>query len=136
MQAEHRIALKVELHEFINACYRPWKYWKRKDMNMDEVLEEAIDVIHFAMLLINKSTAKTEFLGEVLADDLSVKKQLQDRGAVKRVMFHLSNGTSSVEDILGRILQILDYYGFTSQDIIHAYNKKNKVNFERLAEGY
>ena len=136
MAMEHSIALNVELHEFINACFKSWKYWKRKDMNMDDVLDEAIDVIHFCMLRLNKSTAKTEFIAGNVESEIKDKRQLQDCKAVKRVMYHLSNGSMSAESILAYVLSILDYYGFTEQDIINQYNKKNAVNFQRLASGY
>ena len=136
MHMEHSLALNVELHEFINACFKSWKYWKRKDMNMDDVLDEAIDVIHFCMLRLNKSTAKTEFIASNVESEIQDKRQLEDRGAVKRVIYHLSNGAMSAESILGYVLSILDYYGFTAQDIINQYNKKNTVNFRRLASGY
>lgn len=136
MHMEHSLALNVELHEFINACFKSWKYWKRKDMNMDDVLDEAIDVIHFCMLRLNKSTAKTEFIASNVESEIQDKRQLEDRKAVKRVMYHLSNGAMSAESILGYVLSILDYYGFTAQDIINQYNKKNTVNFRRLASGY
>ena len=136
MHMEHSLALNVELHEFINACFKSWKYWKRKDMNMDDVLDEAIDVIHFCMLRLNKSTAKTEFIASNVESEIQDKRQLEDRAAVKRVIYHLSNGAMSAESILGYVLSILDYYGFTAQDIINQYNKKNTVNFRRLASGY
>ena len=136
MAMEHSIALNVELHEFINACFKSWKYWKRKDMNMDDVLDEAIDVIHFCMLRLNKSTAKTELIAGNAESEIQDKRQLEDRKAVKRVMYHLSNGSMSAESTLGYVLSILDYYGFTGQDIINQYNKKNAVNFQRLASGY
>ena len=136
MHMEHSLALNVELHEFINACFKSWKYWKRKDMNMDDVLDEAIDVIHFCMLRLNKSTAKTEFIASNVESEIQDKRQLEDHKAVKRVMHHLSSGTPSVENILRYVLSILDYYGFTGQDIINQYNKKNAVNFQRLASGY
>ena len=136
MHMEHSLALNVELHEFINACFKSWKYWKRKDMNMDDVLDEAIDVIHFCMLRLNKSTAKTEFIAGYVESELQYKRQLEDRKAVKRAMYHLSNGSMSAESILGYVLSILEYYGFTGQDIINQYNQKNAVNFRRLASGY
>ena len=135
MHMEHSLALNVELHEFINACFKSWKYWKRKDMNMDDVLDEAIDVIHFCMLRLNKLTAETDFIAGYVEREIQNKRQLEDRKAVKRVMYHLSSGTPSVESILGYVLSILDYYGFTGQDIINQYNKKNAVNFRRLESG-
>ena len=136
MHMEHSLALNVELHEFINACFKSWKYWKRKDMNVDDVLDEAVDVIHFCMLLLNKWTAKTEFIADIVENEIKDKQKLKDIKAVKRTMYHLSNGTMSVESVLAYVLSILDYYEFTGRDIINQYNKKNAVNFQRLASGY
>ena len=76
MHMEHSLALNVELHEFINACFKSWKYWKRKDMNMDDVLDEAIDVIHFCMLRLNKLTAETDFIAGYVEREIQNKRQL------------------------------------------------------------
>lgn len=136
MTLEHSIALNVEVHEFINAAHKAWKYWKRKDMNMDDVLIEAIDVIHFCMLKLNKSISETEFIAHHIAVETYSRHKYKSDDSVKHAIYGLSVDTHNVRERLITVLQILDYYGFTSQDIIRAYNKKNKVNFERLAEGY
>ena len=136
MDVEHHLALNVELHEFINACFKPWKYWKRKDMNMDDVLDEAIDVIHFSMLLINKNPTDTLAKSERIARKLQDSEELKHEIDVRDAMFNTSTSNNSVAVKLVRVLQILDYYGFTTQDILSAYNNKNKVNFERLNNGY
>lgn len=136
MNTDHNIALNVELHEFINACHKAWKYWKRKDMNRADVLDEAIDVIHFSMLMFNKSHLDTQTLASTIASEMDFLNPLNDRMEVKLLMADLSIHGYTVLNKFGSILQILDYYGFTTLDILSAYNKKNKVNFERLNNGY
>lgn len=133
---QHNLALNVELHEFINACFNSWKYWKRKDMNMDDVLDEAIDVIHFCMLMFNKSKSPYHVMADKIAIALEDRTSLNERSEVKLVMSDLSMHSNAVMSKLGSVLQILDYYGFTTLDILSAYNKKNQVNFERLNTGY
>src|SRR5699024_4193349 len=54
LDINHTLALKIEIAEFVNECSDIWKYWKDKQPNLDKVLDEAIDVIHFVFLTINK----------------------------------------------------------------------------------
>lgn len=137
MTMEHVIALNDELHEFINATHSPWKYWKRKEMDMYKVLDEAVDVVHFSMLLFNKRGASLEWTAESVAETIADKRSLKNEREVKSVMYHLSNNNySSTERQLCAVLQILDYYNFNTADIITQYDNKNKKNFERLNSGY
>src|SRR5699024_3525740 len=68
MYAEHDIALRVEVAEFVNACYQSWKYWKSKPMDRDSILDEAVDVIHFIMLHHNKHY-DTEFATSLIVEE-------------------------------------------------------------------
>lgn len=136
MHKEHTIALNVEIHEFINEAYQTWKYWKTKKMNLENMLEEAIDVIHFGMLAINKKGLSIEKFSSEFSNWLTASDSLIDRDEVKETIFRLSTERTHVTVVLERVLKILDYYGFIATDIISAYNKKNKVNFERMVDGY
>lgn len=137
MEKEHKIALNVEIHEFINECFKVWKYWKKKEMDMDKLIDEAIDVIHFCMLQINKNNVDLDYTAQDVVDHNINRRTLCDRNQVKDVLYRLSTQPNKdVKVILGDILVLLDYYGFTTSDILSAYNKKNKVNFERLNNGY
>lgn len=136
MHMEHDIALNVEVHEFINEAYQTWKYWKTKKMNLENMLEEAIDVIHFLMLAFNKQNPNHNKMAKELSIWLTSSTQLKDRGEVKKTILQLSTEQRHAILVLERVLKILDYSGFNSVDIINAYNKKNKVNFERMVDGY
>lgn len=132
---KHDLALAVEISEFINECHDLWKYWKSKPVNKERILDEAIDVIHFVMLLGNKSEysvkIKSEVLFHTLEKDNMYKMKLEE-------VLHSINDTYfySEYDKLAGVLRILDHYGFTEQDIIEQYKRKNAINFERLEEGY
>lgn len=136
MTKEHTIALNVEKHEFINEAYQSWKYWKKKPMNTALILEEAIDVIHFVMLLLNKPSINSEKTAKQTADWILTFEPLQDRNAVKDAIHNLSQRPNHPRQVLTLVLQILDYYGFDIRDILDAYKKKNEKNFERILEGY
>ena len=136
MHKEHTIALNVEKHEFINEAFQVWKYWKKKPMVMSKVLEEAIDVIHFCMLLLNKPSINTEKTATDTAYWLMAHDSLEDRNEVKDKIYSLSKSHNNPQQTLVIVLQILDYYGFDVLDILRAYKEKNKTNFERISIGY
>jgi len=126
---DHQLALMVEVHEFINECHDSWKYWKSKRIDRSKVIDEAVDVIHFAMLLFNKSGDESK----VIAEDLI--KFDNSHYSTPELLKRMSQGFQ-VSMILSNLLQVLDRYNFTTSDILDAYNRKNKVNFERLESGY
>ena len=125
----HQLAFSVEVHEFINEWHDVWKYWKSKPINLHRVLDEAIDVIHFSALIFNKSGDTAE----ILAKDLDMLEKL--RSQPKKALKNMSQNPKIVI-VLSEMLGILDHYGFTEQDIIEQYKRKNAINFERLESGY
>ncbi|WP_271396861.1 dUTP diphosphatase [Salinicoccus roseus] len=134
LDGNHKLALKVELHEFVNECHDLWKYWKSKPINRERILDEAIDVIHFVMLLTNKrekAHKQGRFEG-LVNQDIELNKDYP----VFQNLLLLSDMKKGVPNTLALLLIILDHYGFTEQDIIEQYKRKNAINFERLEEGY
>ena len=134
MDDEHEIALRVEVAEFVNACYKSWKYWKKKTMDRQAILDEAVDVIHFLMLGWNKEDLKNEALTYVTEyfNDVEVVKSQRDAMKCLKAMLVVDNAL----DTLSYLLIVLDFYDFDRKQIMQAYKDKNKVNFERLAGGY
>lgn len=136
MTKEHTIALNVEKHEFINEAYQSWKYWKKKPMNTALILEEAIDVIHFVILILNKPSINVEKTAKQTADWILTFEPLHDRNEVKDAIYNLSDRPNHPRQVLTLVLQILDYYGFDVMDILRAYKEKNAKNFERIINNY
>lgn len=136
LEHNHEIALKVEIAEFVNECSNIWKYWKDKEPNRERILDEAIDVLHFVFLKLNKSNnfIKDHYL-----------YYFRRKTVIKIVFKGVENKSVCLSDLLRRkdelsilanVMYILSEYGFTREDVIEQYNKKNAVNFERLENGY
>lgn len=134
MNIEHDIALRVEVAEFVNACYKSWKYWKSKPMDRRQILDEAIDVIHFVMLHHNKNYDLGNTIRTILYT-FEAARQLEDESEVRERLHFILQYTNKF-GILIKLLEILDFYDFDRKQIMDAYKEKNKVNFERLADGY
>ena len=134
MNVEHDIALRVEVAEFVNACYKSWKYWKSKPMDRSQILDEAIDVIHFVMLHYN-NRFDLNFVTELVFQEMHKVSKIDNEDEVKSKL-HLILKIDSRFELLSRLLAILDFYDFDRKQIMQAYKEKNKVNFERLAKEY
>lgn len=125
------IALRVEVAEFVNECKDSWKYWTTKSPNLDRVLDEGIDVLHFILQLSNRrDIATTEFLNE-RAGILIGKDTHKTYELLIRML-----ETDEFDVILACLFAVLDRYGFTREDILDQYHKKNRENFRRLNNGY
>lgn len=137
----HTIALKVEIAEFVNECSNIWKYWKDKEPNRERIIDEAIDVLHFVFLRINKENRDMNDVYELydLANEQLKYNKENDLINLKDGLSNLleyDNKEEKPELLLLVVLFILTHYDFTREDIINQYNKKNAINFERLENGY
>ena len=131
MEIEHEIALHVEIGEFINECRDVWKYWKEKPVDVELLLDEAVDVIHFCFLLLNNGD-----YGDSYSIQYEIEHELEDLHEFNRQeSLHLLAGLDYPIATLALILKVIESYGFTTEDIMLAYDKKNKVNYERLESG-
>lgn len=129
----HGAALYVEKAELINECHDLWKYWKSKPVDRFKILDEAVDCIHFLMLIANKKEETPESILHRLHDGLDF---ITENYSVDE---HLVSGFLRAEGFeinIAIIAVLLDHYGFTTKDIIDQYNRKNRINFERLNSNY
>lgn len=149
----HMIALRIEIHEFLNNTHKSWKYWKMKKETRNNIIGEAVDVIHFICLIINKENIDTSKLyldmGNAAAE-VSVKyKHYINKGEYTQhanaIILDLSELRASDKPtvysytitVFGYMLVILkEIYGFTNDDIMQAYAEKNVENYERLKNDY
>lgn len=141
LDINHTIALKIEIAEFVNECSDIWKYWKDKQPNKERIIDEAIDVLHFVFLRINKENRDINDVYELY--DLANEQLKYNK---ENDLINLKDGLSNLLEHDGKeekpellflvVLFILTHYEFTREDIIEQYNKKNAINFERLENGY
>lgn len=135
-QANHNIAMKLEIAEFVNECRDIWKYWKQQAVDRKKLLNEAIDVVHFIFLNLNKMHSSLEDKFKEIEDYTeSANRYIGDTVKVHHLEQLVSEDYNTYYT-LGFVLVILDRYGFTAKDIIDEYNEKNKENFSRLERGY
>lgn len=132
----HTIALKVEVAEFVNECSDLWKYWKDKEPHRERILDEAIDVLHFVFLKLNKKhdLPKGHYLDYFRTATMTNEVLKHDKDKSEWLSALLRHNDEL--KILSIVMFILSDYGFTRDDVINQYNKKNAVNFERLESGY
>lgn len=141
LDINHTIALKIEIAEFVNECSDIWKYWKDKKPNKERIIGEAIDVLHFVFLRINKENRDMNDVYELydLANEQLKYNKENDLINLKDGLSNLLEYDSKEEKpelLFLVVLFILTHYDFTREDIIEQYNKKNAINFERLENGY
>lgn len=141
LDINHTIALKIEIAEFVNECSDIWKYWKDKQPNKERIIDEAIDVLHFVFLRINKENRDINDVYELydLANEQLKYNKENDLINLKDGLSNLLEHDSKEEKpelLFLVVLFILTHYDFTREDIIEQYNKKNAINFQRLENGY
>ncbi|HSQ90170.1 dUTP diphosphatase [Romboutsia sp.] len=137
---EKYIALKTELHEFINEI-EEFKFWK-KNKGKDHVLEEGIDTIHFILSLMID-------YGYEMKEDLVITKEqlehMEDKSinelyvmtdALMVDTYMMRSWAEMLTSILIGILLMLNKCGFTGDNIYDEYIRKNKINIERQEKQY
>lgn len=137
LSLNHGIALHVEISEFINECHDSWKYWKDKAPDKERIIDEAIDVIHFACLIMNKYVAEESV--EVVYKGIirNIKDFIEEAADTSTIVLLNSLRTlENIEHIFSLVLIILERYNFNGEDIMKQYADKNAINFERLNNGY
>ncbi len=128
------IALSVELSEVSNEI-RFFKFWSKKPASEKEiVIDELVDCLHFAFSL-----------GNTLENDQWVFATDDMKRPLNIIYFDiLSKLTELVHNkdlnlfrsMLFNLVEIAFYLGYTMEDIIIAYDKKNAVNYERQNNEY
>lgn len=149
LDINHKLALRGEVAEFINEARNLWKYWKKKKPNMDQLIDEAVDVIHFLHLMMNKRHFDLNWKVAYLNKRIEHFRALTIRGPHEKTFekiepdyrkyLNLMYNADTNEDLIDTyaiLLVVLDYYCFTLEDIEKAYDKKNEENRQRQESGY
>lgn len=139
------LALLVEIGEFANET-RCFKHWSKKEPSPKDVqLEEYVDALHFLLSITHMSATHesgwekylVRFLDSVFADTDDVKELVDNKSLSELiVMVYQSVLDGYINELWGLFLVVGYKAGFTSEEIVEAYNAKNKINFQRLEEGY
>ena len=132
---EKALALLIELAELANET-RCFKFWSQKGPSADEViLEEYVDSIHFLLSLgIEKGFDDLEEWPQGEVGGELTQLFLETNGSIHR--FLLDTTRESYAAIWINYGAVARSLGFTNDEIILAYLKKNEENYTRQNSGY
>lgn len=131
------LALLVEISEFANET-RTFKYWSNKPASpRGKILEEYIDVLHFAIsfgLHFGANIDEGLFVKE-LNPNLNLTDYILES---LRLAMNLKNNRNleNYKEFMAYYLGISVYLEYTYFELVEAYLKKNQTNHERQDNNY
>lgn len=119
------LALIDEIGELVHELKGDWCWWKKTQpqVNQERVLEELVDVWHFALsmnIYFDKKCKVVDFPSETLNRNLY--SYICDV-----IMF---GGTYNT------MIELTFKLGFTIEEVYYSYIEKNQENYNRIKEGY
>ena len=134
-----RMAILDEVGELTHELKGNWCWWKKTQAPVDDkkVLGELVDVWHFVLSYQNHFNG-----GEnVILNDLIFEKTSDNiLNLLMTYEYKLSGTLTDLATLniykMERLIAITEYLGFTIEQVYEDYCDKNKVNYQRLKEGY
>ena len=132
-------AILDEVGELTHELKGDWCWWKKSQAPVDEekVLGELVDIWHFVLSYQNHFDSGEE--------ELRAEEQMIDHARTyfceikvfkTGIIYLLADLSSINSNKLERLIAITEHLGFTVEQVYSAYCKKNKINYQRLKEGY
>lgn len=138
-QEQLELAILDEIGELTHELKGIWCWWKKTQPQVDEekVLGELVDIWHFVLCEQNICNFGEMTLGSYLQEKEIVDTFLE-RLKSKRVFLPLFLTELVRRDCysIETLIAITEYLGFTIEQVYSAYCDKNKINYQRLKEGY
>ncbi|PHE64461.1 hypothetical protein COF68_06380 [Bacillus toyonensis] len=156
-QGENRVikkllALQVEIGEWINELPETFKYWSNKKNKREESLKEYVDGLHFILSIglelgVNEEI-DFDYTYVNLPDRMEVELNCLYGGVselFKLYVATLVNPPSTLvrEDMLSQYEKLVNMYlalgvkvGYSTDEIVDFYLKKNEENHERQNNNY
>lgn len=132
-------AILDEVGELTHELKGNWCWWKKSQAPVDEekVLGELVDIWHFVLNYQNHfDSGEEELRAEEQMIDNAITYFCEIKVFKTGIIYLLADLTSINSNKLERLIAITEYLGFTIEDVYKAYCDKNKVNYQRLKEGY
>jgi dimeric dUTPase (all-alpha-NTP-PPase superfamily) len=133
------LAILDKIGELTHELKANWCWWKKTQAPVDyeKVLGELVDVWHFVLSWQNHFMRGEEGLRKEKAMIETIKQYVWGLKNLKKefgyVLTDLSCYTYSRVEAL---IAITEYLGFEVEQVYEAYCGKNKINYQRLKEGY
>ena len=132
-------AILDEVGELTHELKGNWCWWKKSQapVDNDKVLGELVDIWHFVLSYQNHFDGGEEKLRtEEQMIDYARTCFCEIKVFKTGIICVLADLPSIKSEKLERLIAITEYLGFTIEDVYKAYCDKNKVNYQRLKEGY
>lgn len=132
-------AILDEVGELTHELKGDWCWWKKTQAPVDDkkVLGELVDIWHFVLSWQNNFNGGEEGL---LTDEELMEKvddnlwSIEEYG--KGIVIKLADLSYSPLWKVEPLIAITEHLGFTVEQVYKAYCDKNKINYQRLKEGY
>ena len=132
-------AILDEVGELTHELKGNWCWWKKTQPKVDKskVLGELVDVWHFVLSYQNHfGSGEEELRAEEQMIDHARTLFCEIKVFKTGIICLLADVPRIKSEKLERLIAITEYLGFTIEDVHKAYCDKNKVNYQRLKEGY
>ncbi len=132
------LAIIDELGELTHELKGDWCWWKKtqKPVDRKRVLEELVDVYHFVMTSeMMRRYSSTDKEIDFILNKYNFYISYFDEIKNERLDY-LIGDISATCDKLGELLKLTKCLGFKFDEVYQEYLNKNKINYERLKNGY
>ena len=132
-------AILDEVGELTHELKGNWCWWKKTQapVNKDKVISELVDIWHFVLSWQNHFNDGEKRLS---TEDYFLKNIDDNRWAIETcemgIVVKLADLSCFSMWRVEPLIAITEHLGFTIEDVYKAYCEKNKVNYQRLKEGY
>lgn len=133
------LAILDEIGELTHELKANWCWWKKTQplVDKEKVLGELVDIWHFVLSYQNNFNEGEEGLGSAPDVKKRVKQQCDLMHSIDDALIYefiqlVSYPFYRIESLIA----ITEYLGFTIEQVYKAYCDKNKINYQRLKEGY
>lgn len=134
-----RMAILDEVGELTHELKGDWCWWKKTQAPVDDkkVLGELVDVWHFVLSYQNNFNGGENGILNALMfnrnSDNIINLLVTNEYKLSETLTDLS--TWNIHK-MERLVAISEYLGFTIEQVYECYCDKNKINYQRLNEGY
>lgn len=134
-----RMAILDEVGELTHELKGNWCWWKKTQapVDNDKVLGELVDIWHFVLSYQNHFNGGENGILNILMfnrnSDNILNLLMTNEYKLSETLTDLSTWNSHKME---RLVAITEYLGFTIEQVYKAYCDKNKINYQRLKEGY
>ena len=133
------MAILDEVGELTHELKANWCWWKKSQAPVDneKVLGELVDIWHFILSWQNHFMRGEEGLRKEKVMIETIKQYVWGLKNLKKEFgYVLTDLPCFTDSRVEALIAITEYLGFEVEQVYEAYCDKNKVNYQRLENGY